>query len=174
MMHTVAARPFAYRFDPAVTALVVIDMQRDFIEPGGFGDALGNDVRLLEGIVPTVRRLLDVCRASGMLIVHTREAHRADLSDCPPSKRNRGDAKLRPFLSLPFDELLVGMAPFDGGAPRYLALDVGAASARALFEGPAVRTDAGRAAWLDLYEGAALQPLCEEYEGINLIDNPVC
>jgi nicotinamidase-related amidase len=123
MMHTVAARPFDYRFDPAVTALVVIDMQRDFIEPGGFGDALGNDVSLLEGIVPTVRRLLDVCRASGMLIVHTREAHRADLSDCPPSKRNRGDAKLRIGDEGPMGRILVAGEPGNDILPQVAPLE---------------------------------------------------
>ena len=58
-MPEVAARPYPYTFDTARTALVVIDMQRDFIERGGFGEALGNDVGRLAAIVPTVRALLD-------------------------------------------------------------------------------------------------------------------
>jgi nicotinamidase-related amidase len=94
-MATVKSQPYEYTFDPARTALVVIDMQRDFIEPGGFGETLGNNVGLLAAIVPTVRRLLDTCRQAGITIIHTREAHRPDLSDLPPAKRDRGNPKLR-------------------------------------------------------------------------------
>jgi len=89
------ATPFPYAFDPTRTALVVIDMQRDFIEPGGFGASLGNDVTLLQAIVPTVRRMLDAWRAVGGVVLHTREAHRPDLSDCPPPKRLRGNPSQR-------------------------------------------------------------------------------
>ncbi len=91
----IEAAPFAWEFDPSRTALVCIDMQRDFVEPGGFGETLGNNVALLGAIVPTVRALLEWCRARGILAVHTREAHRADLSDCPPAKRLRGNPRLR-------------------------------------------------------------------------------
>ncbi len=94
-MKTIAAQPFAYAFEPAHTALVIIDMQRDFIEPGGFGETLGNDVSLLEAIVPACQSVLAAWRQAGGLVVHTREAHRADLSDCPPAKRNRGKPSLR-------------------------------------------------------------------------------
>jgi nicotinamidase-related amidase len=89
------AKPFPFRFDPAATALIVIDMQRDFVEPGGFGETLGNDVARLAAIVPTVRGLLDWCRANGVRVIHTREGHRPDLADCPPAKRLRGNPKLR-------------------------------------------------------------------------------
>jgi len=89
------ARPFAFAFDPATTALIVIDMQRDFIEPGGFGAALGNDVAPLQAIIPTVARLLAGARAAGLCVIHTRECHRPDLSDCPPAKRLRGAPALR-------------------------------------------------------------------------------
>lgn len=95
MSHTVQAQPFDFAFDPARTALVIIDMQRDFVEPGGFGETLGNDVSLLQAIVPTVRRVLAAWRAVGGLVVHTREGHRPDLSDCPPAKRLRGAPSLR-------------------------------------------------------------------------------
>ncbi len=96
MTTTVAqALPFAYSFDVAHTALVIIDMQRDFIEPGGFGATLGNDVSLLEAIVPACQAMLAGWRAAGGLVVHTREAHKADLSDCPPAKLNRGNPQLR-------------------------------------------------------------------------------
>ena len=74
-MLVVAAAPSAYAFDPATTALVVIDMQRDFIEPGGFGEALGNDVSRLAAIVPTVRELIAWCRSRGIRVLHTREGH---------------------------------------------------------------------------------------------------
>ena len=89
------ALPFAFDFDPAQTALIVIDMQRDFIEDGGFGATLGNDVRLLQAIVPTTARLIAGARAAGVPVIHTRECHRPDLSDCPPSKRLRGTPSAR-------------------------------------------------------------------------------
>ena len=95
MAITVPARPYDFSLDPAGVALVVIDMQRDFIEPGGFGDALGNDVSRLRGIVPAVAALIDLFRRHGLPVVHTREAHRPDLSDCPPAKRLRGRPGLR-------------------------------------------------------------------------------
>ena len=94
-MVTVNAKPYAYTFDPSSTALIVIDMQRDFIEPGGFGATLGNNIGLLAAIVPTVRKLIEACRQHGVRVIHTREAHRADLSDCPPAKLQRGNPKLR-------------------------------------------------------------------------------
>lgn len=89
------AQPFAFRFAPAATALVIIDMQRDFIEPGGFGETLGNDVGRLAAIVPACAGVLAAWRAFGGMVVHTREAHLPDLSDCPPAKRNRGNPTLR-------------------------------------------------------------------------------
>ncbi|WP_377298130.1 cysteine hydrolase family protein [Rhizobium sp. SGZ-381] len=91
----VPARPYPYPFIPGRTALVVIDMQRDFIEKGGFGDALGNDVQRLEAIVPTIAKLLELFRRKRWPVIHTREAHLPDLSDCPPSKIARGNAPLR-------------------------------------------------------------------------------
>ncbi len=91
----VPARPYPFALDPARVALVVIDMQRDFIEPGGFGDTLGNDVGRLKAIVPTVADLLALFRRHALPIIHTREAHKPDLSDCPPAKRLRGAPGLR-------------------------------------------------------------------------------
>ena len=87
--------PYPYQFAAEHTAVIMIDMQRDFILKGGFGEALGNDVSRLAPAITVAKHLLDWCRAKGMLIIHTKEAHCADLSDCPPAKRNRGNAKLR-------------------------------------------------------------------------------
>jgi len=90
-----SALPFAYEFAPERTALVMIDMQRDFLEAGGFGAALGNDVSRLRAAVPAAALLLRACRAAGMATIHTRECHAPDLSDCPPAKRERGAPSLR-------------------------------------------------------------------------------
>ncbi|UTJ47622.1 cysteine hydrolase [Atlantibacter subterranea] len=89
-MKTLDAQPFAYSFDPATTALIVIDMQRDFVEPHGFGEALGNDVSLLRRAIDPCRRLLEAARHAGLFVVHTREGHRPDLSNCPAAKLTRG------------------------------------------------------------------------------------
>lgn len=94
-MIEVPARPYPYQLDPGHTALVVIDMQRDFIEKGGFGDSLGNDVDRLAAIIPTTARLIATFRRRGWAIVHTREAHLPDLSDCPPAKIRRGNPSLK-------------------------------------------------------------------------------
>src|SRR5260370_32043655 len=67
-----------------------MEMQRDFGEPGGFGEALGHDVSLLQQAVAPTRRVLEATRAAGVLVIHTREGHRPDLSDCPPAKLARG------------------------------------------------------------------------------------
>ncbi|WP_417308092.1 cysteine hydrolase family protein [Devosia sp.] len=90
----IPAQPYPYPLDPAHTALVVIDMQRDFIEKGGFGDSLGNDVARLEAIIPTTAALIALFRRQGWPVIHTREAHKPDLSNCPPSKIRRGNPTL--------------------------------------------------------------------------------
>ncbi len=105
------AQPFDYAFETAHTALVIIDMQRDFIEPGGFGETLGNDVSLLEAIVPACQSVLLAWRKVGGLVVHTREAHKPDLSDCPPAKRNRGNPSLRIGDAGPMGRILVAGEP---------------------------------------------------------------
>ncbi|MCF8211803.1 MAG: cysteine hydrolase [Rhodoferax sp.] len=121
---TVAAQPFDFCFEVCNTALVIIDMQRDFIEPGGFGASLGNDVSLLSAIVPACQSVLAAWRHAGGVVVHTREAHAADLSDCPPAKRNRGQPTLRIGDAGPMGRILVSgehgnqiidaLAPLDG------------------------------------------------------------
>lgn len=111
--HTLSlqAQPFAYPFTVRHTALVIIDMQRDFIEPGGFGETLGNDVSLLAAIVPACQAVLQAWRQAGGLVVHTREAHRPDLSDCPPAKRERGSPSLRIGDTGPMGRILVAGEP---------------------------------------------------------------
>lgn len=89
-MKTLDAQPFSFNFDLKSTALIMIDMQRDFIEPGGFGEMLGNDVSLLRSAIAPCRAVLDAARRSGLLVIHTREGHRPDLADLHPAKRTRG------------------------------------------------------------------------------------
>jgi nicotinamidase-related amidase len=122
-MIEVAAQPYPYRFDPATTALVVIDMQRDFIEPGGFGEALGNDVARLGAIVPTVRALLDWARARRLTVLHTREGHRPDLADCPPAKQRRGDPAVRIGAKGPMGRILVDGEPGNDIVPALAPRD---------------------------------------------------
>ncbi len=92
-MRTVQAEPYAFEFEPATCALVIIDMQRDFVDPGGFGEALGNDVSLLRRAIAPTQKVLAAARATGLFVVHTREGHRPDLADLPPSKKLRGKLK---------------------------------------------------------------------------------
>jgi nicotinamidase-related amidase len=94
-MAAIDALPFPFAFRPGTMALVVIDMQRDFAEPGGFGASLGTDVSRVVAIVPTVKRLIEGFRAAGLPVIHTMECHRPDLSDLPPAKRNRGNPSVR-------------------------------------------------------------------------------
>ena len=89
---TASAKPFGFDFELARTALIIIDMQRDFCANGGFGEALGNDITPTKQIIPTVRRVLDAARKAGMRVIHTREGHRPDLSDLPKAKLRRSPA----------------------------------------------------------------------------------
>lgn len=111
MTPVAAARPFPFPLDKGAVALLVIDMQRDFIEPGGFGASLGNDVTPLQAIVPTVAALLAGFRRHRLPVVHTRECHRPDLSDCPPAKRQRGGPALRIGDPGPMGRLLIAGEP---------------------------------------------------------------
>jgi len=92
-MAVVQAEPYEFEFEPRNCALVIIDMQRDFVDPGGFGEALGNDVSLLRKPIAPTRTVLEAARARKMLVIHTREGHRPDLSDLPQSKKLRGRLK---------------------------------------------------------------------------------
>jgi nicotinamidase-related amidase len=105
------AAPYPFPFDAGRAALVIIDMQRDFLEPGGFGAALGNDVSRLKGVVAPTRRLLEAARAAGMFVVHTREGHPPDLGDLPPAKRRRGRGALRIGDKGPMGRILVQGEP---------------------------------------------------------------
>ena len=84
-MRAVPLDPCPFEFDAATTALLIIDMQRDFVEPGGFGESLGNDVSHLQAVVPALRRALTTAREVGLTVIHTRDGHVPDLSVRPPS-----------------------------------------------------------------------------------------
>lgn len=110
-MKQVKASPFDFTLNPSHVGLIVIDMQRDFVEPGGFGESLGNNVALLQAIVPTTARLLAGFRKAGLTVIHTRECHRPDLSDCPPAKRTRGNPSLRIGDQGPMGRVLISGEP---------------------------------------------------------------
>jgi biuret amidohydrolase len=107
----VEAEPEALAIDADRAAVVIIDMQRDFLEPGGFGETLGNDVSLLGAAVKPCAALLEMARARRMLIVHTREGHRPDLSDAPKAKVERGDPRLRIGATGPMGRILIRGEP---------------------------------------------------------------
>lgn len=119
-MITIDAQPTAFSFEPQKTALVMIDMQRDFIEPGGFGATLGNDVSLLAPVVPAAAALIAWCRKLGVLVIHTQECHQPDLSDCPPAKRLRGKPSLRIGDPGSMGRILIKGEPGAGFVPELL------------------------------------------------------
>src|SRR5215472_15164031 len=108
---TIAAEPAPLAVEIGKMALVIIDMQRDFLEPGGFGAALGNDVSLLKAAVEPCRKVLAAARRAGILVIHTREGHRPDLSDAPPHKVERGDPATRIGAPGPMGRILVRGEP---------------------------------------------------------------
>jgi nicotinamidase-related amidase len=101
------AEPYDFEFDAKKTALLMIDFQRDFVDPGGFGESLGNDTSFLLAALPAAERVLKACRAAGMFVIHTREGHRADLSDLPRAKYERGKPSLHIGDEGPMGRLLV-------------------------------------------------------------------
>ncbi len=120
----VPAKPSPFALPPGQVALLVIDMQRDFLLPGGFGETLGNDVSQLSAVVPPLRDLRAAARAAGLLVIHTREGHRPDLSDLPDAKHRRGKPSLRIGDPGPYGRILIRgeyghdiideLAPVDG------------------------------------------------------------
>ena len=106
-MARVEAEPYEFEFDPATSALLMIDFQRDFVYPGGFGEALGNDTSPLLKALPPAEKVLKACRAAGVFVIHTREGHRADLSDLPPAKKIRGRGKITIGDEGPMGRILV-------------------------------------------------------------------
>jgi len=111
MRTTIKAEPEPLPLDLSRTALLIIDMQRDFLEPGGFGETLGNDVSLLGRAVKPIANVLDAARTMDMLIIHTREGHRPDLSDAPLAKVERGHPSKRIGAPGPMGRILVRGEP---------------------------------------------------------------
>ena len=107
----VEAEPSALTVDLDSAALLIIDMQRDFLEPGGFGEALGNDVTRLRAAVAPCKAVLAEARRLGVLVIHTREGHRPDLSDAPRHKLERGDPSTRIGARGPMGRILIRGEP---------------------------------------------------------------
>jgi nicotinamidase-related amidase len=105
--HFVDAEPYTYELKPSQCALLIIDMQRDFLEPGGFGEMLGNDVSQLRRTIEPNIRLLEFWRSKGMQVIHTREGHRQDLADLPPAKKVRGKGSMTIGDQSPMGRILV-------------------------------------------------------------------
>lgn len=89
-MPSVPAQPYDFDLDLPRAALLIIDMQRDFVEPGGFGEMLGNDISQLRPSIEPLKALLAAARQAGLFVMHTREGHKPDLSDLHLSKKVRG------------------------------------------------------------------------------------
>jgi nicotinamidase-related amidase len=104
---SVEAEPYPFEFVPKQCALLIIDMQRDFLEPGGFGEMLGNDVSQLRRTIDPNRRLLAAWRQAGLPVIHTREGHRPDLTDLPPAKKVRGHGSTTIGDSGPMGRILI-------------------------------------------------------------------
>jgi biuret amidohydrolase len=106
-----AAEPNPLTIDLDGAALIIIDMQRDFLQPGGFGAALGNDVARLQSAIGPCRAVLDAARQLCLLVIHTREGHRPDLSDAPPYKVERGNPRNRIGARGPMGRILIRGEP---------------------------------------------------------------
>jgi nicotinamidase-related amidase len=120
---TIEAEPAPLHVDLAHAALIIIDMQRDFLEPGGFGAALGNDVSRLKAAVEPCRNVLAAFRGRGVPVIHTREGHRPDLSDAPRHKVERGDPALRIGAPGPMGRILVRGEPGHDIIPELYPID---------------------------------------------------
>jgi nicotinamidase-related amidase len=122
-MPQVDAQPSAFTFAPRSVALLIIDMQRDFLEPGGFGETLGNDVSRLAAAVPPCRAVLAAARRLGLLVIHTREGHKPDLSDAPAAKVNRGHPTMRIGAPGPMGRILIRGEPGHDIVPQLYPID---------------------------------------------------
>jgi len=118
----VAAKPEAIALDLSKAALIIIDMQRDFLEPGGFGASLGNDVSLLRSCIEPCQRLLTAARSADITVIHTREGHLPDLSDAPVAKIERGKPSLRIGSAGPMGRILIRGEPGHGIIPELAPL----------------------------------------------------
>jgi nicotinamidase-related amidase len=122
-MFSIPAQPYPYELpELSQIALIVIDMQRDFLETGGFGAMLGNDVGLLQAIVPTLKNLIEGFRAMHLPIIHTIECHDPDLSNCPPAKLRRGNGTLTIGSDGPMGRILIKGEPGNGIIPELAPL----------------------------------------------------
>ncbi len=118
-MPVIPAKPADFQLPaPGRFALVIIDMQRDFLEPGGFGESLGNNVHRLRPIVPVLQRLLVAFRMRGFPVIHTIEGHHPDLTDCPPAKLRRGKDGSRIGDPGPMGRILILGEPGNGIIPE--------------------------------------------------------
>ncbi|NEI72221.1 isochorismatase family protein [Rhizobium lusitanum] len=122
-MAEIKAEPFAFPLKRDQLALIVIDMQRDFAEPGGFGASLGNDVSRITRIVPDVKRLIEGFRDAGLPVVHTMECHKPDFSDLPAAKRDRGNPALRIGDEGPMGRILIAGEPGTSILPELAPVD---------------------------------------------------
>ena len=130
-MPLIEAEPYEFAFERETAALVIIDMQRDFLEPGGFGEALGNDVSQLRRTIEPTRHLLEAARGAGLAVIHTREGHRPDLADLAPAKKGRGN----PSLKIGDQVTIEGFLPKDGTKAMGNARRVTLADGRRVFGG---------------------------------------
>jgi nicotinamidase-related amidase len=119
---TFEAQPAPVHVNTGTCALLIIDMQRDFLEPGGFGEALGNDVSGLRKVIAPLRRLLCTARKAGLTIIHTREGHRPDMTDAPRAKVERGAPALRIGDRGPMGRILIRGEPGHGIIPELAPL----------------------------------------------------
>ena len=123
MKALIEAEPNSVTVDLDRAALIIIDMQRDFLEPGGFGAALGNDVSLLAAAVAPCRSVLAAARRHRIPVIHTREGHLPDLSDAPPLKVDRGAPELRIGAPGPMGRILIRGEPGHDIIPELYPLD---------------------------------------------------
>jgi nicotinamidase-related amidase len=108
---SIDANPFPYSFALDHVALLCIDMQRDFVLPGGFGESLGNDVGLIAPCIPVIARLQAAFRTAHLPVIHTKECHKPDLSDLPLSKRTRGNPRVTIGDAGPMGRILIDGEP---------------------------------------------------------------